>query len=168
MSASKAKGTRWETAVVGYLRWALNDHRIDRCPLHGIKDEGDISGVYFHGRRVVIECKATKRASYSAHWDETIVEMGNADTDLGVVFWKRPGIGIATPGSVGRHLAYMDNATYDEFVTLLPPAAGDDLEHLLETIPRHKNSMIGLSITTFALILNHGLQLGPEDMEEAN
>lgn len=162
---SKRKGTEWEVAVVEWLRWALDDNRIDRTPPKGVNDEGDIAGVWFHGMRVVVECKATRRASYSAHWGETLVEMGHADTPLGVVFWKRPGIGLKLRSSMARHLAYMDNDTYRRFRDLLPPDARASLAGMLKTVPRHKDDMTGMTVATFARILNSWQPLGPDDPE---
>lgn len=128
---SKKRGTAWETAVCGYLRWALGDDRIQRLTLHGSKDVGDIGNVHLRGRRVVIECKATRRAAYSAHWGETTVEMGNANADLGAVVWKRPGHGVDP-----RRIETM-------------------------AIPRNPD-LVGLPLDSLALLLNHGLPLGPE------
>ena len=67
---SKQKGTRFETAVTEYLRWALQDERIQRLTLHGSKDIGDIGNVYFHGAPVVLECKATRAPHYAKNWGE--------------------------------------------------------------------------------------------------
>lgn len=130
---SKKRGTAWETAVCGYLRWALGDDRIQRLTLHGSKDVGDIGNVHLRGRRVVIECKATRRAAYSAHWGETTVEMGNANADLGAVVWKRM---LELSGVDPRRIETM-------------------------AIPRNPD-LVGLPLDSLALLLNHGLPLGPE------
>ena len=67
MSASRAKGTRFETAVVKWLREALQDDRIERRSLNGRNDRGDVAGVRAWGQRVVIECKSQARHSL-AEW----------------------------------------------------------------------------------------------------
>lgn len=61
MNASKQKGTAFESAVRDYLRWALNDPKIDRAVLHGTDDIGDITGVKSRRIPVVIECKSRKQ-----------------------------------------------------------------------------------------------------------
>ncbi len=155
---SKKRGTAWETAVCGYLRWALGDDRIQRLTLHGSKDVGDIGNVHLRGRRVVIECKATRRAAYSAHWGETTVEMGNANADLGAVVWKRPGHGVDTLEKMRAHLAYMGEDVWKRMLEL----SGVDPRRI-ETmaIPRTPD-LVGLPLDSLALLLNHGLPLGPE------
>ena len=157
MNASKDKGTLFETACVNYLRAALGDARIDRQALKGTGDEGDIAGVYFRGLRVVVECKNAKRLSYAAWWGEVMVEMGNADTSLGVVFAHRPRVGFRRDGSgVGRQLAFMG-------VGMLRNLGLSEGDCRLETIPRHKGDLYGMSVEDFTLILNSGLPLGPDD-----
>ncbi|WP_368233818.1 hypothetical protein [Bifidobacterium pseudocatenulatum] len=79
---SKSKGTSLETWTVRYLAWALQDTRIDRMPLHGNNDQGDLIGVMFHGEPVCVECKDTHQPNYRKHWRELKVEMANMDTPL--------------------------------------------------------------------------------------
>lgn len=74
--------------------------------------------MHLRGRRVVIECKATRRAAYSAHWGETTVEMGNANADLGAVVWKRPGHGVDTLEKMRAHLAYMGEDVWKRMLEL--------------------------------------------------
>lgn len=92
MSKAKEKGTRFETSVVRYLTDALGDG-FERSPLHSSKDTGDILGVTFRGRRVVLECKNRARMELSEWMDELEAEMGNADADYGAVVHKRRGCG---------------------------------------------------------------------------
>lgn len=92
-NASKAKGTRFESAVRDYLRDALHDFAIDRRVLHGTQDMGDLYGIRSHGCDVVAECKAHKDVTPAlvAKWrDETLRERGNADADAAVLVIKRP------------------------------------------------------------------------------
>jgi len=44
MSAARAKGTAWETAIVGYLRGRGAPHA-ERRALNGSNDRGDIAGI---------------------------------------------------------------------------------------------------------------------------
>ena len=92
MSRERDRGTRFETLVVRYLRSALGDGLIDRSPLRGPgADEGDVTGVYLGGRRVVIECKNERRADLAGWVAEAERERGNADAAYGVVCHKRRG-----------------------------------------------------------------------------
>lgn len=161
---SKAKGTRFESAVCDYLRWALDDPRIQRLTLHGAKDVGDIGNVFFYGAPVVIECKATKTPNWSRHWAETETEMGNLDTEYGWVIRKRPRLGIDARGKVGEHLAYTRKHVYMQMTDMLNNRdLANRFDLVSEPIPRNP-LLIGLNVAAFALLLNHGLPLGP-DME---
>lgn len=97
MSYAKDKGTRWETACTRWLRTTLEDERIERGPLHGSNDIGDILGVYYALHQIVIECKATKKPHYTQFLRELENEIGNMDAHTGWVLWKRPGVGIFDP-----------------------------------------------------------------------
>jgi len=93
MSASKAKGTTAETAVVRFLQ--ANGHpRAERRALAGAQDRGDIAGI----PGVVIEVKAAKRLELAAFIDEAIkeAERPSGDYNLPVVWHKRRGKG--SPG----------------------------------------------------------------------
>ena len=91
MSASRAKGTRFETAVVRWLREALQDDRIERRSLNGRNDRGDVAGVRAWGQRVTVECKSQNRLSLSEWVNESQIERGNDDAFVGVVIHKRRG-----------------------------------------------------------------------------
>jgi hypothetical protein len=94
MSATKAKGTRLERAVADYLAAALNDDRIDRMPLHGKGDRGDIAGVRtILGEKVTIECKSHNRLELAQWVKEAETERGNADAHAAAVVHKRRGKG---------------------------------------------------------------------------
>lgn len=159
---SKDKGTRFETAVADYLRWALGDARIQRLTLHGNKDIGDIGNVFFHGQPVVVECKATKNPGWSKHWRECEIEMGNRDTEYGWVIRKRTRIGIDTRDKMGEHLAYTRKQTYFQMADMLDNLEiANQFDVWSEPIPRNP-LLIGLNLHHFALLLNHGLPLGPD------
>ena len=91
--SAKDAGTRFETLVVGYLRSALGDDRIERRRLAGAHDRGDVAGVRLHGRDVVVECKDCAQQRMPEWLREAEVERGNADAAYGVVVSKRRGVG---------------------------------------------------------------------------
>lgn len=81
-SRQKAKGTRFESSVVRYMREALGDDRIERRALHGTQDMGDIYGIRAHGWDVIAECKSHKEVTPAlvAEWrEQTLRERENAD-----------------------------------------------------------------------------------------
>lgn len=159
---SKAKGTRFETAVCDYLRWALDDERIQRLTLHGNRDIGDIGNVYFHGQPVVLECKATRTPNWRKHWTECEIEMGNRDTELGWVIRKQPGLGIDNRNKVGAHLAYTRKQTYFQMTDMLKNAElANQFDNTSTRIPRNP-LLIGLTLQQLATLLNNGLELGPD------
>lgn len=97
MNRSKDKGTAFESQVAEDLREALGP-TIERRALSGANDRGDISGVYFMGREVVIECKNHRKMELAEWMDELEAEMGNADAMFGAVVHKRRGCGAANFG----------------------------------------------------------------------
>lgn len=81
-SRQKAKGTRFESSVVRYMREALGDDRVERRALHGTQDMGDIYGIRAHGWDVIAECKSHKEVTPAlvAEWrEQTLRERENAD-----------------------------------------------------------------------------------------
>lgn len=96
MSRSKAKGTAFESLFVKWLRQRLGDDRIERMPLNGNKDRGDIAGVRtLLGEKVVVEAKSHARYNLAGWIAEAEKERGNADAHVGVVVFKRVGKGQA-------------------------------------------------------------------------
>lgn len=59
-------GASMESRTADYLRWALDDDRVERRHPTGVRDRGDIAGVRYRGRRIVIECKNTARLTSPA------------------------------------------------------------------------------------------------------
>ncbi len=102
MSASKQKGTAWESSVVQYLRECGWPHA-ERRALSGYKDMGDIAGVI----DVVIECKAAAGHALAEWLDEATIERDNANARHGVVWFKRRGY-----TSPGRAFVLMDGETF--------------------------------------------------------
>lgn len=94
-SASKAKGSAWERAVVEFLRaagWPYAERRL----AGSAKDRGDIAGVV----GVVIEAKNKARLDLSGWLAEAEVERGHDGAWLGVVWHKRIGKTSAGDGYV--------------------------------------------------------------------
>lgn len=102
MSRERAKGTRWESAIVDYLRERGWPHA-ERRSLNGAKDRGDIAGVI----GVVIEAKDHARHEIGAWLDEAKRERDNAHADLGVAWFHRRGKAGAKDGYV-----LMDGETF--------------------------------------------------------
>jgi hypothetical protein len=88
VSASKAKGTAAETAVVRYLQ-AAGFVQAERRALNGTADRGDIAGI----PSVVIEVKNCARQELPAWVAEAELERDNDNATLGVVWHKRRGKG---------------------------------------------------------------------------
>ena len=86
MTASRAKGTAWESKVVDYLR-ANGAPHAERRALGGSNDRGDIAGLL----SIVIECKSAARLELAAWLDEAEAERRNDRADLAVVWHKRRG-----------------------------------------------------------------------------
>ena len=85
---SKDKGTKYETAVVRYMREMTGDDRIERRALHGSKDMGDIYGIAAHGWQGIAECKAHKDVTPAlvTEWrEQTVAERENAGADFGLL-----------------------------------------------------------------------------------
>lgn len=94
---SKQRGTRFETAVCRHMRARLEDDRIDRAPLSGAHDRGDIWGIRAHGFRGIAECKSHKRVTPAllAEWrGQTVDERENADADFALLVVREPNLPI--------------------------------------------------------------------------
>lgn len=113
---ARRAGATMESRTVDYLRWALDDDRIERRHLTGAKDRGDIAGVRYRGHRIVVECKNTAKPNITQHLREAETERGNDDALIGVVVQKRPGIGLDSRDGQARQLVMM---TLESFALLL-------------------------------------------------
>lgn len=89
---AKRRGTAVEVKVRNYLRVALGQPGIDRQPLRGARDEGDLRGLVVRGCECVVEVKAKRdmRPSLLAEYRrQTLVERENAGAGVGVlVVWR--------------------------------------------------------------------------------
>lgn len=90
--SARAAGTRFERLIANALAEHVDD-RIDRRVKTGNKDRGDIGGLRFAGRRVVLECKDVSRLNLAGWVDEADIERGNDDALVGLVVHKRRGHG---------------------------------------------------------------------------
>jgi Holliday junction resolvase len=115
--SAKQAGTRFERQIADYLAEALQDDRIDRMPLFGNRDRGDVSGVRIHGQRLTIECKDRARLDLPTWTEEVRKAAGNADALTGVVIAKRHGC-----GDPGRQWVI---CTVDDFVAIVSGQRGD-------------------------------------------
>lgn len=106
MSANKARGTRWESAVVAFLVEHGWPHA-ERRALHGTNDLGDVVGI----PGVVIEAKSQARHSLAEWLTEAEVERDRAGARIGVAWFKKRG---AT--SPGRGYVLMSGETFVELL----------------------------------------------------
>jgi hypothetical protein len=95
MSASKAKGTAWESAIVEYLKENGVPHA-ERRALGGAFDRGDIAGL----PGIVIEAKSASRFSPATWVAEAQAERDNDKAAYGFVWAKRVRKGGAGDGYV--------------------------------------------------------------------
>lgn len=112
--SAKTIGTATETAVAKYLATKLDDpedRRIDRRARNGNKDRGDITGLYIHGQRLVVEVKDCARTDLPAWTNEAKLEAGNDDALAGLIIAKRKGT-----RDVARYWVHM---TVAELVALI-------------------------------------------------
>lgn len=88
----KKRGTAVEVKVRDYLRVALGQQGIDRQPLRGSRDEGDLRGLVARGYECVVEVKAKRdmRPSLLADYRrQTLAERENAGAGVGIlVVWR--------------------------------------------------------------------------------
>lgn len=109
MSASKRKGTGWESAVVEYLR-QNGAPCAERRALGGSLDRGDVAGI----PGVVIECKNEKSITLASYVDEAEIERRNDNAAIGAAWIKRRGKSSPADGYV--------TLTGEAFVRLLADA----------------------------------------------
>lgn len=114
-SSAKAAGSKFEREVADYLAEHVDD-RIDRRVKTGAKDRGDIAGIRFFGKRIVLECKNVTKMALSTWMNETELERGNDDALAGLIVHKRHG--------KGRMEDQWVTTTLGEFTALLTQERG--------------------------------------------
>lgn len=87
---AKAKGTAWESALVGYLRENHNPG-VHRNVQMGARDIGDIDGYYLHA----LEAKAEKSITLSDYIAQANKEAIHAGQPFGCAVVKRRMKGVA-------------------------------------------------------------------------
>ena len=93
MSKSKAKGTRFESALVSWLQAnGFPDAR--RETLHGTKDVGDVWGVKWMGLPVVVEAKDCQQQRHIQWLEEAETERRNARAVMAIVVAHKKGCGL--------------------------------------------------------------------------
>lgn len=107
---SKERGTAVEVKVRDYLRAALGQPGIDRKPLRGRRDQGDLSGVTLAGYAAAVEVKARRDMTASLLAEcrrQALAERANAGADVAVlVTWRyRHGAADAVAHMTLRDLA---------------------------------------------------------------
>ena len=94
MNRSKQKGTTFERLVADGFATALDDDRIDRAPLSGNLDKGDIANVRTpSGGKIAIEVKNVAKLDLAGWVSEAEVERKNLGAVAGIVIHKRVGKG---------------------------------------------------------------------------
>jgi hypothetical protein len=124
MSASKKRGTSWESAIVRHLATEGFPH-VERRALAGTSDRGDIAGI----PGVVIEAKNCRAADLAGWVDEAAIEQANDGADYSAVWHHRRGKASAAEGYVT-----MTGATF----TRLLRAAGYGEPLAADTLSRPK------------------------------
>lgn len=124
MNKQKRKGTTFETMLVDWLR-RNGFPEARREVLHGAKDVGDIGGVTWRGRPVVIEAKDCNQQRHIAWLNEAEAERKNADAIIAIVVAHKSGCGVGRFGENDclidlRHLAdLMDARNYPSGYAIL-------------------------------------------------
>lgn len=85
------RGTRWESAIVGFLKENGYLHA-ERRQKAGAKDKGDITGLTPY---LMIEAKDEARINLAGYMDEVVEQTKNANAIIGVAWIKRRGKGVS-------------------------------------------------------------------------
>lgn len=99
------KGPEFEKWVVERLRKAFGPS-IERRVMGGANDRGDVAGLFWHGRPVVIEAKNVTKLRPAQWFGELETECGNADTDIGAIVFHRAGYGEKSMDEQGVLMTY--------------------------------------------------------------
>lgn len=92
MSKEKAKGTRFETRVADWLS-ERTGCGVTRRALSGSRDRGDLVGLRLNGLVCCVECKDCRDERLAEWREQTEVERGNSDADVGLLVMHRKGRG---------------------------------------------------------------------------
>lgn len=131
-SPSKRRGTAVEVKVRDYMRFALGQPGIDRQPLRGTRDQGDLAGLVVHGFSAIVEVKADRdmRPSDLAEYRrQTLAERENAGADMGVLVTWRYQHGAA---EAVAHVTHRDLALLAPWLTLAEGMEGGGDAHWVQ------------------------------------
>lgn len=95
-ASARSAGQHFERAIADCLAREVDD-RIDIRPKNGSKDRGDIGGLRHGGLRIVVQCKDHTTMKLGPWINETDVQRGNDDAQIGLVIHKRRGYGLTRP-----------------------------------------------------------------------
>lgn len=115
-TTAKRAGSSFEQATVDYLKMALRQPAVERIPMGGSKDRGDVGNVRTRaGSLVAVECKNESTLRIPQYLREAQAEAGHYGALCGVAVVKRRGVGM-TPERMGEQLVCL---TLADFVRLL-------------------------------------------------
>lgn len=110
MSKQKKKGTRFETIVADWMS-ERTGCGVARRAQSGKNDKGDLIGLRLRGLTCCVECKDHARERLSEWRDQTEIERGNSDADIGLLVIHRPQRGEARCGENWVELCAEDFAS---------------------------------------------------------
>lgn len=99
------KGATFERQTADWLNEVFGADTFHPMRMGGANDQGDVWGLYAHGKRIVLECKNCKKMELAQWIGEAERERGNADALAKAVVIKRRGVG---PKSFGETYCLME------------------------------------------------------------
>lgn len=142
----------------------------------GTPDERRVDYVGFkplnvNGEPVCVECKDTHQPNYRKHWRELKVEMANMDTPYGVLVQHRRGVGVKSLKGMARQMAILSVDVLERFLAVFSEHGEEHalfavrLRRELKPVPNNP-TLVWMPLERFALLLNDGLPLGPDDGQD--
>lgn len=104
-ASAKQAGARFNRQIADYLKAATGNDDIDKTPLHGAKDIGDVANLKIHGQRIAVECKDCQRVDLPGWTREAKAEARNYGALAGLVVFKRRGVADPSAQWVAMTLA---------------------------------------------------------------
>lgn len=91
-ASAKKAGSGFERVIADAFAATVDD-RIDRAVKRGVNDQGDVSGLRFHGHKIAVEVKNEVSVKLAGWTAEAEVERKNLGALAGIVVSKRHGKG---------------------------------------------------------------------------